>query len=262
MNDKIIAARQQKVVKSNALIQQTRFNLSRPAQQMILYLISLIKPTDTELTEYVFNIPDFCRICGLDASSGYHYQNLKKEVKNLHESTMWITLPDGQETLLHWIERPYLDKGKGTIRIKIDEYMRPYLLQLKSKFTEYALIDILALRGKYAIRLYEEFKSYEYLGEWNTTVDELRKKLFATKYTRWADLKRRVIDNSLDEINQLNDIQVTYKLHKTGKRITDITFYIAPIKNKKEKLRRWILKDAVINGTEENQISFYEKSSV
>ncbi len=45
---KMMELRNYKVVKSNDLIQKSRFNLSLQEQKIILYLISKVKPEDTE----------------------------------------------------------------------------------------------------------------------------------------------------------------------------------------------------------------------
>ena len=42
----------QLVVKNNALIQKTRYNLTATQQKFIIYIISLIKPSDSDFKEY------------------------------------------------------------------------------------------------------------------------------------------------------------------------------------------------------------------
>ena len=57
--------RDYKVIKYNDLIQKTRHQLSMQEQKIVLYLISKIKPGDTELTDYKFDVAEFCEICGI-----------------------------------------------------------------------------------------------------------------------------------------------------------------------------------------------------
>ncbi|MDR1538865.1 MAG: hypothetical protein LBU32_12890 [Clostridiales bacterium] len=45
-------------------------------------MISRIKPTNIELKEQVFEIREFCRICGMDGHSGANYQYLRRTLKN------------------------------------------------------------------------------------------------------------------------------------------------------------------------------------
>ena len=93
------------VVKANELIQKSRFNLSLQQQKIVLYLISQITPYDEDFKLYEFSISEFCRVCGIDETSGKNYQDLKAAIKEIADKSLWITLED-EETLLRWIEKP------------------------------------------------------------------------------------------------------------------------------------------------------------
>ena len=56
------------------------------------------------------------------------------------DKSVWIKLDEDEETLLRWIEKPYVNKKSGTIKIRLDEDMKPFLLQLKENFTQYELL--------------------------------------------------------------------------------------------------------------------------
>ena len=173
-----LVVKDQRVVKSNDLIQKSRFDLSLQEQKIILYLISQITPYDEEFKLYEFSITDFCKICGIDHTSGGNYADLKNAIKEISDKSIWISIDHDQETLLRWIEKPYLNKRSGTIKIRLDEDMKPYLLQLKKNFTTYELIFTLRFRSKYSIRLYELISSIHYhtLESYTRkyTIDELR----------------------------------------------------------------------------------------
>ena len=235
MNSQELAlVREYKVVKHNKIIQKSRYELSTQEQKIILYLITKIKPEDTELDLYEFKIKDFCEVCGIDETSGGNYVFLKKTIKDLAEKCIWITLDNGMETLIRWIERPYIDRKSGIIKIKLDELMRPYLLQLKEHFTAYNLYFTLAMKSKYSIRIYELLKSYENLSECTFEIDELKKIIFAENYEMYKDFRVKVIDIAVREINDFSDLSVTYKILKTGRKADKIRF--------KVKLKRDIME--------------------
>lgn len=82
------------------------------------------------------------------------------------------------------------------------------------------------------MRLYELLKSYEYIGRFETTVDNLRDMLILeNEYPKMADFKRYVIDKALDEINRFTDIEVEYQAIKRGRAITGFTFTIQKAEN-------------------------------
>jgi plasmid replication initiation protein len=214
------------VVKSNDLIRNSRFSLSVEEQRIILYLISKINRDDIELLEYEFDIREFCEVCGIDYIN--NLTQLKNTIKALRDKSIWITLPNGVETTVSWIDKPYIYKNTGKIKIKLDKDMLPYLIQVKENFTKYELIAILALKSKFSLRLYELFKSYEYLGKFKISLDELRKMLMIeNQYPKFFDFRRYVLDRAIEEIIKYTDLEVSYDVAKDGRRVSGIIFSIS-----------------------------------
>lgn len=209
IKDKYLVVKDQSVFKSNDLIQKSRFNLSLQEQKILLYLISQITPYDEDFQLYEFSISDFCRICGMSPTAGGNYTELKSAIKSICDKSLWIQLAEGEETLLRWIEKPYINKRSGTIKIRLDKDMKPFLLQLKENFTSYELIFTLKFSSKYSIRLYELICSIHYHDletyKRNYGLDELRQLLGAENYTTWQALKERVLVPAMNEINKFSD---------------------------------------------------------
>jgi len=220
--------REYKVIKSNELIQRTRFILTSQEQKIILYLISKIKPEDMELMEQDFQIRDFCDICESEKDSGANYKYIKNSLKNLRDKSIWLKLPNGSETTLSWFSRVTLNENSGTVKIKFDDMMTPHLLHLKEQYTQFSINYVLAMRSLYSPRLYELLKSYENIGSWKFSVEELKSKLYAETYKRYPDFKRKVIDTAVREINSFGDIFVSYQVEKKGNKVTHILFEIRP----------------------------------
>lgn len=232
-------ARNYKIVKANDLIQKSRFNLQIQEQKIILYLISKIKPEDIELKEHMFKIQDFCHVCGLDAHNGANYIYLKKTLKELRDKSIWVTLEDGSETLLAWLDSVTMRENSGTIKIKIADMMKPYLLQLRERYTQYELLYTLAMKSQYSIRLYELLKSYEYQHKKIFDIDELKTRLSAENYIRFPDFKRKVLDIAMREIGSLSDLNITYDIIKEGRRFAKIEFKMKIKKEIDERITTW-----------------------
>lgn len=225
-----LAVRNRTVVKANELIQKSRFNLSLQQQKIVLYLISQITAFDEDFKLYEFSINEFCKVCGIDDTSGKNYTDLKNAIKEIADKSLWITIED-EETLLRWIEKPYINRNSGTIKIRLDEDMKPYLLQLKQNFTQYELLWTLHFRSKYTIRLYELIKSIHFheLESYSREfgLDELRRMLGAEKYTTYQTFKSRVLLPAVNEINAYSDKNVEYEPIKSGKAVVRIAFTIS-----------------------------------
>ena len=224
-----LEVRNRKVVKANELIQKSRFNLSLQQQKIVLFLISQISAFDEDFKLYEFNIMDFCRICGIDETSGKNYTDLKQAIKDIADKSLWITIED-EETLLRWIEKPYLNRNSGVIKIRLDNDMKPFLLQLKKNFTSYELLWTLKFSSKYSIRLYELIKSIHFDERESYSrvfkLEELQRMLGAENYSRYNDFKKRVLIPAIDEINSYSDKTVSYNELKSGKTISSINLTI------------------------------------
>jgi plasmid replication initiation protein len=221
-----------RVRKANELIQKSRFSLSLQQQKIILYLISKIQPTDTEFHEYKFEIKSFCEACGIEYDSGALYSEIKEAVKNISDKSLWVKMPDGRETLLRWIEKASIEAGTGILTIRLDNDMKPYLLQLNKNYTTYDLIYTLTFKSKYSVRLYELIKSihYDESEPYSKTysVDELKKLLSAETYKTYSHFKQFALDPAINEINAISDKTVSYEVaEKSGKKITHLTLHIA-----------------------------------
>lgn len=216
------------VVKANTLIQKSRFSLSAQQQKIILFIISQIEPYDDDFKLYQFKITDFCKVCGIEPHSDI-YDILREQIKTISDKSLWIELDNGKETLLRWIEKPYIDSNSGTIEIKLDKDMKPFLLQLKEKFTEYDLIYTLNFKSKYSIRLYEYLKSIHYKKNkrYEFEIDIHRfQKLLDSDYKEFRDFHSRVLKPAQKEINELSDILFNYELIKDGRKTTAIHLII------------------------------------
>lgn len=243
-----IQAQEYKIIKSNDLIQQSRFSLSLQEQKIILYLISKIKPEDMDLEEYEFQIQDFCFICGLDKNNGANYKYIKQTLKGLRDKSIWITRNDGAQVTLGWISKVVINPGSGNVLIKLDDDMKPYLVQLQKRYTSYELLYTLAMRSQYSIRIYELLKSYEYQKKKVVfDINSLKEIVNAETYTRFPDFKRKVIDIAIREINDFSDLNVSYEMIKEGRRYAKIVFDIKIKKGSSEKSETLARIDEVLN---------------
>lgn len=232
---KISKSRDYQVVKANELIQRTRYSLSIQEQKSLAYVISMIKPTDTVLQEYEFDVQHFCKVCEIDYNNGKNYQNVKKTLKSLRDKSFWVELEDGTETLCSWVNKVWCDKRSGKARIRLDDDLAKYLIGLSEQFTQYELINTLPMKSQYSFRIYELMKSYSFARQKIFDLEDLKKRLMAETYDRYFDFRRKVLDVAMDEINRYTDLEVSYEPLKQGKKVTEIMFFI----KKRDSYEKW-----------------------
>ena len=226
------AARARQVRKSNELIQRARYKLSLPGQKILLYLISRIPDNATDFKPMVFSIPEFCQVCDIEAEGG-NYKMLEDALSDLltDSARVWITLQSGERVPIMWIEKPRVDPNTGKLMVKLDDDMRPYLLNLKGHWTHYELIYTLRFRSKYSIRLYELLKSYHYRDYQPRiqvlSVDDLRAILDAENYVRYCDFNARVLKPAVAEITRFTDRNLDVREIKSGRKVLEVEFTIS-----------------------------------
>lgn len=239
--EKLNQKRGQLIVKRNDFIQKARHQLSLQEQKIVLYLISHVKPNDTDFTEQVFSIAEFCRFCGMHEDSGKNYSDIKNALKSLRDRSVWIELENGSETTLSWINKATINQRSGIIRLKLDEDLKPFLLLLTEQYTLYEIRYTLAMKSQYSIRLYELLKSYAYKKNVTFEIDELKRLLDAENHKLNGHFKNKVLDIAVREINEYTDISVEYSFQKEGRRYAHVWFSI----DRKEALDRFIAGDKI-----------------
>ena len=234
-DSKYLAIHDSYIVKSNDLIQKSRYKLSLTQQKVILYLCSMIQPNDEELREYIIPIREFCQMCGIDGTGGRQYKAIETTLEQLKQKSYIIRLNKHLTTSVSWVSKWYLDTSASvrSVKIQLDPDMKPYLLQLKSNYTKYEYAYTLRMTHKATPRLYELLKSYHYdkLKPYDKSfdVDELRAILDATdkdSYKQFRYFRYVVLEPAIKEINEQTDISVSLTTRKQGRTVVEVTFHI------------------------------------
>lgn len=212
------------VAKDNQLITKSRYSLSLSQQKILLYFISRIKPFDDENTMYEFKIKEFMKVCGLYDNSSVYYKKIKQDIKDLADVSSWIEVEKGKEVLFRWINEAEILPRSGKIHISFHKSVVKYLFELRERYTQYSLNEVLVLSHKYSIRLYEYLCAMRYRQEFEISVDELKKRLDVDNYDTFAHFRQKVLDPAMKDIDYNTDLLVSYITKKTGKKITHICF--------------------------------------
>ncbi len=232
----VLTKRQYLTIKSNDLIQKNRFELSLPEQKTIAYICSMIKPIDLKDSiqgipyqlEYEFNIREYCKICGIDYDNGKNYLDIKFTLKRLSDRSMWLETETG-EVLCRWLSKVWINKRSGIVKIRIDEDLAPYLFNLKVKFTQYQLYNVLAMKSAFSVRIYELVKSYAYQKCKIFEINELKRLLMVDNvksYNNFKDFRRKVLEIAQREINKMTDLNISYEPITKGRKVVKIKFII------------------------------------
>ncbi len=239
-----------KVIRSNELVMQP-YMLPPAVHKLVLYVASQIKDhnavfskqlssADDEERQAVYDsiqlewleisVVDAAKAIGLTSTTSV-YSDMKKLIERLMKEVVKIPLPgdDGKQRLVHWITKADTDP-RGIIRIKLEDDLKPFYIGLNNNWSESAFQSYQRLYQKYSTRLYELFKSHEFRGEWDISVTEFLVLTMLDQnrgYRRFSNLKARVIEPALEEINRESDLIVDCEPVKTGRVVTRLKFKIS-----------------------------------
>jgi len=212
-----------RVTKSNKLI-CANYDLSVQEQKIILTLASMVQPEDTEFKEYEFKIKEFMELLGISTKT--KYKEIPKITKDLMKKVFEVK--EGKDILqLSWLSSVRYKTGEGTVILKFDSNLKPYMLELKELYTSYKLENILSLKSKYSLRLYEILKSNSFKKNVIIELEELKNMVGANaNYLKvYADFKSKVIFQAQKELAEKTDISFEFEELKTGRKVTGIKFY-------------------------------------
>lgn len=196
-----------------------RYKLSTVEQKLILSIISLIRPTDSDFMNYQIPISQF----GFLADNNNH-QRLKKYCKDIMSKPLEVATEDGW-MLFNWFS--HIRYRKEMIECSVSPELKPYLLELKENFKSYDLKYILDMQSEYSIRIYEMLKKSEKMGFLEMDLEELQDLLQVPEsFKVYADFKRKVLQPTSIEIAKYTDIYFEFKEIKSGRKVTKIKFII------------------------------------
>lgn len=214
------------VVKSNDLI-NAKFNLSVAETRIILLMVSQINFEDEDFKTYRVRIKDFMESAGISATTKNVYSRAREYTKKLMKRVLEIPKQDGTWLQVSFISSAEYPAGKGFVELQFDPKLKPYLIQLKKRFTTYEAQNVLALGSFYSIRVYELLKQYEKIGKRVISVESLRDMLgLLDSYRSYYLFKQRVIEQAKKELDEHCDITFDYREIRVGRKIEKIEFNI------------------------------------
>lgn len=213
--------KQDLVYQHNSLIIAS-YDMSSMEQKLFLMLVSTIKKDDDKITRTVFRVRDIAETMGITSQS--LYRDLPKICKELMKKVIEIKQEDGSWKMFSIISFAEYKSKEGKLVLEIHREAEPYLLKLKEMFTVYKLENVIDLKSKYSIRLYQQSKRCAFKGGDLIDLKEFRKilKLEKKTYDRFDCITSKVLKPAIEEINNKTDINVSYETVKDGRKVCAI----------------------------------------
>jgi plasmid replication initiation protein len=233
------------ITKSNALV-EANYKLGVLEQKIILMLASKLQPSDTEFKTYSLSVNEFAKLLGISSKS--KYEEIRKITYALVKKGFEVRV-DNRVHQVSWLSSVTYNENEGTVDLRFDPFLKPYLLELKSHFTSYRLENVIKLKSSYSIRLYELLKQYERVKERTFELSRLREMLgIEDMYPVYGNFKQRVLLRAQEELKAKTDISFELEEIKRGRKVAKLKFII--LQNKTVTLNKG-----------NHQLSMFDESS-
>lgn len=236
------------VVQHNALV-NARFDLTTVEMRLFMAMLSRIGRDDEEFREMLVPLTEVVALSGRRPSVK-DYQQVEAMCDQLVSRVLRIERPTGESggrrrrrgrkdgegatpdfDLLPLMAYAKYRGAEGALRVRFNDEVMPYLLQLHQNFTKAQVVQLLKLKSPHSYRIYWLLKEYGAFGTRTLGVDELKGILsLEGQYKQFPLFRLRVLDKAQQELSK-TDLPFAYELLRGGgaKHVTHIKFTFEPL---------------------------------
>ena len=208
---------------------------------------------------HIIKIGHLCKILEINS---HNYDAIKNALKALISIVIEWDIFDENTKNEEWTASSILASVKikdGECHYSYSPHMRE-LLYCPSVYGRINLIIQSKFRSSYGLALYENCTRYSNLPQTRWfTIDEFKKIMGVSngEYNIFRDLKRRVIDKAIDEVNSYSEINIIPEYKLSGKKTIGIKFSIKS-RDKKIKLGSKLNTDYEYHDYDEEKQTLYK----
>lgn len=212
-----------KLKQSNCLVEAT-YKLTLSEQRLIMAIISQINSNSENFHIMRFNVVELAKFCNFTRFGTYN--RMKNLIDQLMSRTLTLHEKDG-DYKTHWLQSAkYIDRS-GTMICQLDAYLIPHLLQLKSAYLQTNVAPLMTFKKEYSIRLYCILKKMIKVKVFEYKIEHFKDIFALPESYRLRDVKSKILEPALKELNEISDLDISYKYVKEGREYVKINFDIA-----------------------------------
>ena len=204
---------------------EASYDMTLNEQRLMLTCVGMLNPREPVPDEITIHAADLLRHFP-DIGETNVARELSKAVNKLWDRSIIVRDPS-QEKEFRWIDsRVKYFKGEARATISFSPAVKKYLSEFSGVFAKIALENVSGLQSAYSLRLYEMCMQFIKAGNRLITIEEFRF-MMATKdkYKDFRDMKKRVIEPAVAEINEKTNLDITVaKLRKHGRSYSHLHF--------------------------------------
>ena len=203
--------------------------------KLIRAAIMQVVRDDEELKPYVITIAELAELLNVPKSN--IYRDIDDITEDILNNPVYIKEEVGKK--VRWIKIPWVTRCEYNsdigVALKLNDELKPFLINLKEHYTQYTLDSILVMKSVYAIRLYELLQSKIMTRILPITGTDIELSVEALKeycgcesnaYNTFSNFRNRVIDIAVKEIIEKTLYTLSYDYVKKGRSVVGLIFHI------------------------------------
>lgn len=212
------------VVQKNSFIRGDFSNLEIRDIKILKLLVSKVNSSNKEFESYYYITKDEVR--GFNFNERNIHSYIKTSLRRLGSVFVVVKNDDKEEVEISLVGKIIYDKRNGIYKVPLSADLKEYLLDIKKEFTKYNLCNLVYLKRKEEVKLYEYLKSVSFeifvISIDNLKVImEINKKSFESFFNFHKKLKESILS-----INSYTDINVNFIILKNNNQSKNIQFTI------------------------------------
>jgi plasmid replication initiation protein len=194
-----------------------RYEMSEAEKNILYMVVAAVKKDDSPTKMYQVSVKEMAEVMG---SKELMFEAYKQATRKLLTRVFETTLPNGDLLQATFISSALYKKGTGVIEIELSQRVRPFYVDLNSRYTKVQLAAAISLNSAYAKRIYELLCMFKNMKDktFRKDLDDLKRMLGIVdsktgkdSYPNWTIFKQKILDVSSREINGHTDISFEYK---------------------------------------------------
>ena len=216
-------------IRQHNALTNARYDYTELQLDLMFFLVSKLRK-EQKTGSYDLSIMELSALTG----KRYDYPYLRQATEGMGSRVFEVETKESFKQLWMFRTVEYM-KGQGVLKIKLSEDILPYLFDLKDNFTSYGLAAALRLSSKYSKRIYQLVSQWKDIGETKKyDLQDFKRMLGLVdakgneKLKQLGQLRERVLDPAVKQINEHTELHVSYTLEKKGRAYKNIVFTVKP----------------------------------